>query len=111
MVLYTSANFQVGHGDVFRCGDRSSPQYEGRVHYYDIVPGTRILYSEVISVGEKPLSASLVTWELSEDGFGSRLIVTDQIASFVEDEMIEGSRIGMNAALTNLVATVEPRQT
>mgnify|MGYP001140740641 CR=1 FL=1 len=47
------------------------------------------------------------TWEIVPDQTASRLVVTDQIASFVGDDMIAGSRVGMNAALDNLVALLE----
>lgn len=104
VVIYTQDDFRVGGADRYRCGDRRAPQYEGEVRYVDIVDGSRILYSEVITAGEKPLAASMVTWEIAPTTEGSRLTVTVQVASFVGEEMVVGTRVGMNAALDNLGA-------
>lgn len=70
----------------------------------EIVDGSRIVYSEVITAGEKRLAASLVTWEIAPTTKGSRLTVTVQVASFVGEDMVVGTTVGMNAALDNLGA-------
>ncbi|MBN9159930.1 MAG: hypothetical protein BGO98_18960 [Myxococcales bacterium 68-20] len=106
-VVYSVSDFRVDGVDRFRCGDKTNLQFEGTVRYADIVENERIVYSEVISTTDMKLSVSLVTWEIVPDQTGSRLVVTDQIASFVGDDMIAGSRVGMNAALDNLVALLE----
>ncbi len=100
--IYTENDFRVGGIDHFRCGDKRAPQYEGEVRYEDIVSGKRIIYSEAIKAFGKRLSVSLVTWEIVPRATGSRLLVTVQIASLVGDDMIAGTRVGMNAALDNL---------
>ena len=48
------------------------------------------------------MSVSQVTWQLTGEGDGTWLVVTDQIVSLVGDEMIAGSRAGMTGALDNL---------
>jgi len=102
-VVYAASDFRVDGVDRFRCGSKTDLQFEGTVRYADVVENERIVYSEVIATKDMRLAVSLVTWELFPDGTGSRLVVTDQVASFVGDDMIAGSRMGMNAALDNLV--------
>jgi uncharacterized protein YndB with AHSA1/START domain len=106
-VVYSSADFRVEGEDIFRCGSADDLRFAGVVRYLDILDGQRIVYSEVIATSEARLSVSLVTWELSADGSGTRLVVTDQVTSFVGREMIDGSRSGMNGALDNLASLVD----
>lgn len=106
-VIYSSTDFRVDGVDSFRCGSADDLRFTGVVRYLDILDGQRIVYSEVISTSEARLSVSLVTWELSTEGSGTRLVVTDQVTSFVGTEMIDGSRAGMNGALDNLVGLVD----
>jgi uncharacterized protein YndB with AHSA1/START domain len=105
-VVYESDEFQVGGEDTFKCGSSDDLRFAGTVRYMDIVAAQRIVYSELISADE-PLAASLVTWNLFPDRAGTRLVVTDQVASFIGDDMIDGSHAGMNAALNNLVELLE----
>lgn len=104
VVIYTQDDFRVGGADRYRCGDKRAPQYKGEVRYVDIVDGSRIVYSEVVTAGERRLAASLVTWEIAPTTKGSRLTVTVQVASFVGEDMVVGTTVGMNAALDNLGA-------
>ena len=104
VVTYTAHDFRAGGVDTFRCGEKQEPQYDGEVRYVDIVPDARIVYSEIIRAAGAPLSASLVTWTFASRANGTRLEVTVQLASFVGEDMVAGTRVGMNAALDNLGA-------
>lgn len=108
-VVYSVEDFRVGGVDRFRCGDKTELQYEGRVRYEDILDNRRIVYSETISTQGTRLSIALVSWELFEENGGTRVLVTDQIASFVGNDMVVGSKLGMTAALDNLVASLKAR--
>lgn len=105
-IVYSRDEFRVGGSDEFRCGAAEDLKYEGKVHYLAIEAPGLIVYQEVISAGGHILAASLVTWEITPTAMGSRLVVTDQITSLVGLPMIEGSRIGMSAALDHLVKMV-----
>lgn len=107
-VVYSAADFRVDGADHFRCGGADDLRFEGVVRYLDIVEARRIVYSEVIATSGERLAVSLVTWDLRPVPQGTRLVVTDQLVSFVGAEMIEGSRLGMTAALDNLVTTLAP---
>jgi uncharacterized protein YndB with AHSA1/START domain len=110
-IAYTAADFCVDGVDAFRCGEADDLRFTGIVRYLDILHGQRIVYSEVISTAEQRLCASVVTWELSADGLGTRLALAVQVTSFVGEEMIDGSRNGMNGALDRLVEMVDRSKT
>ncbi len=111
VIVYAEASFRVGGVDRYRCGPKSDPKYEGTVHYQDIVPSQRIVYAERVASGSASLSASLVTMDLVPDGARTRLVLTDQIASFVGADMIDGAKRGTAAALDNLVRLVSQMPT
>ena len=50
--------------------------------YLDIVPNQRIVFAYTMTVGERRMSASLATVELSPSGGGTRLTFTEQGAFF-----------------------------
>ena len=102
VVLYDQAEFRVGCTDIARCGDRSDPRYRAVTRYLDIVPERRIVWSEVVDEQGNAFGASLVTVDLEPEGAGTALTVTIQVASFVGDAMIEGTRQGYEASLDTL---------
>lgn len=104
VLQYIESNFRIGGCDAYHCGPKGDPKYAATVWYADIVRDRRIVYSESVRIGEQLLSVALVTWLLEPDGDGTRLLLTDQIASFVGREMIEGSDRGTAAALDNVGA-------
>lgn len=99
VVIYDQAEFRVGGIDIARCGDRSDPRYRAVTRYLDIVPECRIVWSEVVDEQGTAFGASLVTVDLEPDGGGTAMTVTIQVASFVGDAMIEGTRQGYQASL------------
>ena len=105
-MTYASHDFRIDGVDRFVCGGKNDLRFSGVVRYVDITAPWRIVYTEVISEGDKRLAASLVTWSLGDTRDGTRLVVTDQVTSFVGAEMIEGSRMGMAAALDNLTGAL-----
>ncbi len=101
-VVYSEHDFRPSGTDRFKCGSKPDLQFSGLVRYVEIVKPWRIVYTEVISSEQHQLACPLVSWELSSVDAGSLLRVTDHVVSFVGDEMIRGSRMGMNAALDKL---------
>jgi uncharacterized protein YndB with AHSA1/START domain len=106
-VVYASTDFQVGGADHFRCGSVDDLRFAGVVQYLDIVAEQRIVYSEVISAAGARLSVSLVTWEMRPNGESTHLVVTAHVVSFVGDDIILGTRDGMNGALDNFGRLVD----
>lgn len=101
-IEYLETDFRVGGRDVSRCGPAGDPRFRVDARYLDIVPNRRIVFTERVGTGETALSVSLITVEIAPDGEGTRLILTDQIASLDGADMVSGSRHGLSAALDNL---------
>lgn len=103
-LVYDKTDFRVGGLDVSRCGPRDNLVYRVETRYWDIVPETRIVTSEIVFQDPRPLSISLITVALEAADGGTRLTFTDQIVAFGGASMIAGSRAGYGAALDNLRA-------
>ena len=99
VVIYEQAGFRVGGTDIARCGERSDPRYRAVTRYPDIVFERRIVWSEVVDEQGNAFGASLVTVDLEPEGAGTAMTLTIQVASFVGDAMIEGTRQGYEASL------------
>ena len=102
-LIYDAADFREGGQDCFRCGAKADPNIHGTTRYLDIVPDRRIVSSETIMVDGKRLCASLTTVELMQDGGGTLLKSTTQLASFIGEGMIRGHEAGNKDSLDNLV--------
>jgi uncharacterized protein YndB with AHSA1/START domain len=100
--IYDETDFRVGGRDVFRCGSSSDPRYRGETRYHDIVPGRRIVSTEVVDELDKRLSAAVITVELERAGESTKLKLTVQIVSLDGPGMIEGTKAGYTGALDNL---------
>jgi uncharacterized protein YndB with AHSA1/START domain len=59
--------------------------------YHDVIPDERLVYSYVMHLGEKKISASLATMELKADGAKTLLVVTEQ-GAFLDGYDDAGSR-------------------
>lgn len=100
---YDETDFRVGGRDVFRCGSKSNPQYRGVTTYYDIVPNSCIVSSEVIETAGCKLLISMTTTALTPESTGTKIVMTTQLVALQGKDMIEGAKTGNNAALDNLV--------
>jgi uncharacterized protein YndB with AHSA1/START domain len=103
ILIYDEAQFSVGGMDRFRCGNKNDPKFHGTTIYLDIVPDSRIVSSEVITLEGKSLSAALTTLELSPHDQSTALKMTVQVTSFMGPDMFKGHEQGYNGALDNLV--------
>lgn len=101
--IYDSVDFREGGLDLFRCGNKDNPQFNGRTSYISIVPNARIVSKEVVESNGQILMASLITTLLEPKGDDTTVQMTVQVTSFCGDEMISGTEIGNNASLDNLV--------
>jgi uncharacterized protein YndB with AHSA1/START domain len=102
VIIYDKEEFRIGGTDLSRCGGKNDPRFHVEATYLDIVPGSRIVYSEVVTEGGRRLSAGLQTIEMKEAAGRSVLKVTIQIAAFDGADMADGVRHGFGAALNNL---------
>lgn len=102
VIIYDKADFRVGGTDLSRCGAKHDPRFHVEATYLDIMPESRIVYSETVSEAGRRLSAALQTIEMKATVEGSSLKVTVQIAAFDGADIADGVRHGFNAALANL---------
>jgi uncharacterized protein YndB with AHSA1/START domain len=102
VLIYSATDFRPGGVDRFTCGLRTDPIHDGEVHYLEIAPDERVIYSERLSTEGSLVAISLITWELRQSGGGTRLTITDQMASLAGRGPVEGSIAGYTAALANL---------
>ena len=109
-ILYERVDFRVGGIDLFRCGSREGPQYLGQTIYLDIIPPSRIVFSESVSEGERNVCASLNTVTFEQMGESTRVALTMQLASFIGGGLITGIKDAMIAAFDNLEAAAQSRQ-
>lgn len=102
-------NFQVGGKELarYRLNERTpfpgvKLTYEGS--YQDIVPNQRIVSVSTMALGEKRISASLVTIELLPTPAGTDLICTHQGAFFEGSDGAERREAGWRKLLDQLGA-------
>ena len=105
--VYDEVDFREGGVDVFRCGDKSNPQYRGVTTYYDIVPNKRIVSSEVVATRGRKLLISMSTTTFEAAGSGTKVTVTVQLTSFAGEDMLNGAKFGHNASLDHLVRAMQ----
>lgn len=103
-MIYHDSSFEVGGTDTYRCGPIGQADLDGHVRYLEISKDSRVVYVETMSLGSNPIAISLVTWQIDPLETGSRLTLVSQICSFVGDDMVEGTREGLNLMLDNLAA-------
>ena len=70
-------DFRVGGREVNRGRGQDGQVLTFESRYHDIVTGQRIAYTSTLSVGETVATVSLTTVELTPDGSGTRLVLTE----------------------------------
>jgi len=105
--IYDKVDFREGGVDVFRCGDKSNPQYRGVTTYYDIAPNERIIASEVVESKGRKLLISMSTTTFEPEGSGTNIVVTVELTSLAGEDMLNGAKFGHNASLDNLVKAMQ----
>jgi uncharacterized protein YndB with AHSA1/START domain len=98
---YTS-DFRVGGSDMSRFSFRGSPEIRNDMQYQDIVPDRRIVFTYRMTIGTKPLSASLVTVQLVPSSNGTLMSYTEQGAYFDGADSVEGREHGTRELMDKL---------
>ena len=99
-------DFRVGGRKVSSFGPPGDEPYVEDSRYLDIVPEQRIVLTETISQGDRRISTSQITVEFTDDGSGTSLTITDQIALLDGGDSGEARRSGWSEVLKRLVAEV-----
>jgi uncharacterized protein YndB with AHSA1/START domain len=100
-------NFRVGGKERARFRFKEGTPLKGiactnDTSYLDIVPHRRVVAASTMSIGEKPISASLVTFEFLPSGTGTDLIFTHQAAFFEGSDVPEMREEGWRKLLEQL---------
>jgi uncharacterized protein YndB with AHSA1/START domain len=101
-LIYDETAFKVGGRDVFRCGPKGAPKFQGETMYHLIVPSRCVISSETVEADGQHLAVSLNTLELKETAGGTKLKLTIQIVSSVGEGIIKGFESGNRSALEGL---------
>jgi uncharacterized protein YndB with AHSA1/START domain len=95
-----SLDFRPGGSEMNRLVTPDGAMHLVQGHFFDIVADERIIYAYHISVGERRLSASLVTVQFEPSRAGTRMVFTEQVVFLdgYEDhgERIRGTREGLD---------------
>ena len=80
-------DFRVGGADLYQFRLQEGTPFPGvaivnHTSYQDIVPGSRIVLAYTMTLGDKRISASLVTLEFVAAQGGTRMVFTEQAAFF-----------------------------
>ncbi len=101
-IEFLETDFRVGGKDVHLCGQKGDLHFRVDTIYYDIQEPSCLLFTERVSRGDHLLCVSLITAQFSESGAATKIDLTVQVASFVGENMIVGTRGGWKSALDNL---------
>jgi uncharacterized protein YndB with AHSA1/START domain len=80
VIAEQSYDFREGGRERKRFGPKDDPRFVADTLYLDIVPQRRIVFSYSMTSRGEPVSVSLTTVEMSPDGAGTRLLLTEQVA-------------------------------
>ncbi len=105
--VYSRDELRSGGVAIYRCGTPGELQFRGEVSYVDVVPQARIVHTDSVWAGDQLLATALLSWEFRDEEGSTTLTVTDQVTSFVGQEMIDGHRNGHTKALNQLAAFLE----
>lgn len=99
-------DFRVGGTEVLSGGPRGGTPHTYEARYFDIVPDRRIIYAYDMYVGERKLSVSLASVELTPQGSRTHLSLTEQGAYL--DGVEDGSerRAGTERLMERLAASL-----
>lgn len=102
-MIYDLDDFRSGGRAIYRCGTPEELQFHAEVAYLLVESPNLIVHTETVRTGNQLLATGLVSWEFHEEAEGTRLVVTNQVTSYVGQDMIEGNRNGHTIALDQLV--------
>ncbi|MEH6808292.1 MAG: SRPBCC domain-containing protein [Hyphomonas oceanitis] len=95
-------DFSVNGEDVTSCIMGEEAIAIVRARYHDIVPDSRIIYTESIAGLEALEGVSLVAAEFLPDGPGTRLVLTLQTLAVDGSDLLAGVQEGWESALLRL---------
>jgi uncharacterized protein YndB with AHSA1/START domain len=99
-------DFREGGREVKRFGPQGDPRLVADTLYLDIVPQRRIVFSYSMTSRGTPISVSLTTIELSADGKGTHLLLTEQIVFLDGNDNAANREEGLASMLDKIGETL-----
>ncbi|MEM9010274.1 MAG: SRPBCC domain-containing protein [Pseudomonadota bacterium] len=109
LVVIDETEVRTGGQETARCGSPDNLAWTMKSAYHLVLEDRLITFTEELWEGDAILTLALITFDLSArpEG-GTRLILTDQVTSFVGKGGAGGHRDGYTKALDNLAASLVP---
>jgi uncharacterized protein YndB with AHSA1/START domain len=99
-------DFREGGREVKRFGPKGDPRLVADTLYLDIAPQRRIVFSYSMTSRGTPISVSLTTIELSADGKGTHLLLTEQIVFLDGNDNAANREEGLASMLDKIGETL-----
>lgn len=101
-IIFLKSSFKEGGVEIFKCGSIGSLDYQGKIHYEEIVKNERIVYTETVFYKKQKLASALITTELVNKNSSTIVLMTIQVASYCGERMLKGCETGYKSSLENL---------
>lgn len=101
-IRFLESNFKVGGIETFKCGSIGALDFNGIVHFEDILKNERIVYTETVFHKKNKLATALITIEFEEDKGSTLIKMIIQVASYCGEQMLKGCETGYKSSLNNL---------
>ncbi|HEX5619459.1 MAG TPA: SRPBCC family protein [Solirubrobacteraceae bacterium] len=101
-------DFRVGGRELNRGGPDGGPVFTYDARYYDIVDNERIVYAYEMHMDDTRISVSLATIELTPNGDGTTLVLTES-GAFLDGHDTPQQREGGTGSLLDALGTVLAR--
>jgi uncharacterized protein YndB with AHSA1/START domain len=101
-VSYEQADLRVGGVDFFRLGRGDDLRFRGQAIYHDVVPERRIVYTDVVSLGESPAWIAAATLEFTPLDQRTQVKLTVQAIGLDGAEALESVSGRYGGLLDNL---------
>lgn len=99
---------RTGGRETGRCGPEHDMKWTFQLAYHVVLAPELVCFTEDLREGDKLLTVALITLLITPHGDGSRLVLTDQVTSFVGPDGAAGHRQGYTKALENLTGLLVP---
>lgn len=103
-LVYQFDDFRTGGRADYLCGPAENLHFRASVEYLLVEPPNVVVYVETLRSGEQLVSTGILTWRFAEDSTGTQVTVTNQLTSFVGQDMIDGNWDGHRIALEQLAS-------
>lgn len=87
-LILDEADFRVGGGDRYRLGTGTHPRFDGQTLYHDIVPARRLVTTDIVASGDVTLTVALSTLEFASVGQHTKIKLTAQVVTLVEEDEV-----------------------